>query len=150
MKFEDVEEDSTTPEKKQYPNVKMTTKLERIIKKGTTDKGSWIVLGFERGNSAIYFAKNKEEINQRLDGIEIGNLVSVELSGSRKGNVLKSIEKHEGGESDSPSSSRLSDKDMEAFIPSFKCGCCGEQNLQFKQELKNFIISIVRSCHEKN
>ena len=154
MKFDEAKENSTTYEKKYYPTVKVTTKLERIIKKGTTDKGSWIVLGFERGNSAIYFEKNKENIDKKLDGIEIGNLVDLELSGSQKGNVIKNIVRTEEVEGENPSTSHLSDKDMRAFvpdsvfIPSFKCGNCGEDNVSFKHELRDFILNTVRNYHE--
>lgn len=156
MKFDEIKNNSEP--RKEYPQVKLVGKLERVIKKGTTDKGSWIVLGFkELKGSAIFFAKSKEEVDEKLENIDIGSSVQIELSGSSKGNVLKDIQKHEEGvEGESPSSSHrhLLDEDLKAYVPdsvflnSFKCGDCGTDNVMFKQELRNFILNTVRSYHD--
>jgi hypothetical protein len=156
MKFDEVKENSTH-ERREYPTVTGTGKLSRIIKKGTTEKGSYIVLGFNDVNLSGIMFGSKEELDSKLNGIEIGSQVNLELNGSKKGNVLKNVSRHEGGEEgENPSSShkRLSNEDCSAFmttssfIDSFKCGSCGEQNRMFKSELKQFIINAVRNCHE--
>ena len=108
MRFDEVK-GNFVPQK-QYPRVKMRAILERVIKKGSTDKGSWIVLGFNQGNSAIMFG-TKEEIDEKLDGIDVGTEVDLELSGSKRGNVIKDIRvASEGEESSSPSHNHLSDE----------------------------------------
>jgi hypothetical protein len=140
MKFDEV--NNNTEPRKEYPQVKLVGKLEKVIKKGTTEKGSWIVLGFkELKGSAIFFAKSKEEVDGKLENIDIGSSVQIELSGSSKGNVLKNIVRAEEVEGENPSTSHrhLSDEDLSAFLPAFICQNCGEQSLMFKQELREEI-----------
>jgi len=137
MKFDDVK--ASSEPRKQYPRVKITATLERVIKKGSTDKGSWIVLGFDKRNSGILFG-TKEEIDDKLNGIEPGSEVELELSGSKKGNVIKDIRvASEGEEEPSPSHAHLSDEDLSVFLPVFRCQNCGEDTLMFKDEYKDEI-----------
>jgi hypothetical protein len=159
MKFDEIKNESTT--RKDYPKVIVKGKIEKILKKGTTSKGSYLVLSFNDASlSAIYFGQ-KEEIDEKFKNLDVGSEVEMKLSGSERGNVLKDISSVDRGEEgENPSSSHLSDNDMKAFVPdsvfihSFKCGNCGEENLMFKEELRNEIERRVnmgvlpkRSCH---
>jgi len=139
--------------KKNYPGVKVSGTLAKVIKSGETEKGNYVVFGFKDiETTGIMFGK-KEELDKILEKIEIGDSVNLELGSSPKGNVLKSLgkKKDESGESeDSPQPHKikfLSNEDMRAFVPdsvftdSFKCGSCGEQNVMFKKELKSFILN---------
>jgi len=165
MKFDEIKENSTY-EKKQYPSVIGTGKLSKIIKKGTTEKGSYIVLGFNDVKLSGIMFGTKEEIDKQLEGIEIGTGIEIGLSGSQKGNVVKELRKFKGGEGENPSPShdhsneyreqknlkgelavhsvdtshrQLSDEDLSLYLPAFKCQNCGETTLMFKQELRNEI-----------
>jgi len=141
MKFSEDKEGSTT--KKQYPKVNLTGKLEKSIKSGSTNKGVWEVFKFNQmEGTAIFFAGSKEEYEEMLNGIEIGDTVELEFSGSRKGNVLKNIRKAEGDSS--PSHQKLSDEDLSAFVPSFICGYCGKENLWLKDEMKPKIEKLIK------
>ena len=137
MKFDEIK--SNSEPRKEYPQVKIVGKLDKVIKKGSTDKGSWIVFRFkELEGSAILFG-TKEEIDNKLNEIDTGTEVEVELGGSPKGNILKKIVRAEEGEGENPSSSHrhLSDDDLSLYLPAFKCQNCGETTLMFKEELRD-------------